>query len=406
MQIQFRAASLDRLVAADHQVRAVWAYACAADLTPLYEKIRAVEGGPGRPPIDPRILFALWLYATLDGVGAGRQVSRLCEEHQVYQWICGGVSVNYHALTDFRVDCGDVLEELLTAGIAGLLNQNLVTLNAVAQDGMRVRASAGASSFRRDEKLAKHLEAARNRMAALKQELHDDPASSSRRKDAAEKRAARELVERVERAIGEAEKIKAQKKKNNEKGVARASTTDPEARRMKMADGGFRPGLNTQFATDVESGMVVGVSVTSSGSDKGQLVPMIERLRKNYGRTPKEVLVDGDFITRENIALLAGPSYDIKIFAPVAKRRDGGDPFLPHRLDSPAVIAWRERMGSEAGQKRYRARASTAEWTNALARNRGLTRFLVRGLRKARAVALWFALAHNLMQERLIKATA
>jgi transposase len=404
VQIQLRTASLDKLVADDHPVRAVWAYAESVNLDPIYAAFRTFEGAPGRPPIDPKILFALWIYATLDGVGSGRRLARLCEEHQVYQWICGGVTVNQHSVSEFRVEHGDVLERMLIEGIAGLMDQKLVTMNAVAQDGMRVRASAGSSSFKRQEKLKDFLDAAERQVNALRSELNADPAASARRQDAARERVAKDREERVKKALAEIEKVKESKKKNREKREARASTTDPEARVMKMADGGFRPALNVQFVTDVESRLVVGVATTNSGSDKGQLVPMIKKLQDDYGQTPRDVLVDGDFITKDNVITVSAPPYEATIYAPVMKPSGDRNPYVPLPDDPPAVGDWRQRMGTEAAKLRYRDRASTAEWTNALARNRGLTKLVVRGLKKARAVALWFALAHNLMQLRLSRA--
>jgi transposase len=148
-QVMMQMASLDGLLPEDHRTRLVWEYVQGLDLGPLYEKIRAVEGRAGRDAIDPRILLALWLYATLDGVGSARQLSRLCGEHVVYRWICGDVSVNYHTLSDFRTGYPEFLDDLLTRSVATLMHEGLVTLHRVAQDGMRVRASAGASSFRR-----------------------------------------------------------------------------------------------------------------------------------------------------------------------------------------------------------------------------------------------------------------
>lgn len=266
-------------------MRAVWEYALAVDLSDIYAQVRAVEGHPGRPPIDPRILFAR-----------------------------------------------DVLEKLLVSGIAGLLKAKLLTMNAVAQDGMRVRASAGASSFRRDEKLEAHLKAAENQVAALKKEVHTDPAATSRRQEAAKERVAKDRQERVRKALAELEQIEHRKKVNNEKTPARASTTDPESRIMKMPDNGFRPGINLQFVTDIESKLVIGVAATSAGSDKAQLVPMIDTLRNDYQRTPAQILVDGDFVTKDNLRLLEGPSYGATIFAPVPKpRAEGVDRHIPTR---------------------------------------------------------------------------
>src|SRR6266540_1920479 len=147
-QLELRPADLEGLLPAEHRARVVWQFVEGLDLGPLYAQVQAVEGHAGRPAIDPAILMALWLYATLEGVGSARAVARLCEEHDAYRWICGGVAVNYHTLADFRVDPGEVLDELLSTSVAALMAEGLVDLQRVAHDGVKVRASAGAGSFR------------------------------------------------------------------------------------------------------------------------------------------------------------------------------------------------------------------------------------------------------------------
>jgi len=191
--------SLDAMLADDHQARVVWEYVEGLDLACLYDSIRAVEGRAGRDPIDPRILMALWLYATLDGVGAARELDRLCKDHVAYQWICGGVSVNYHSLSDFRTANVELLDRLLTKSVAGLMVEGLVKMNRVALDGMRVRASAGSSSFRRGETLERLEEEARRQVEALGKELRDDPAGATKRRRAARQRALTERQERLAR---------------------------------------------------------------------------------------------------------------------------------------------------------------------------------------------------------------
>lgn len=401
-QLKFRPANLEDLVSPDHPVRAVWEYVEQADLSPLYDAIDAVEGRPGRPPIDPKILLGLWLYATLDGVGSARELDRLTQEHQVYQWICGDVPVNYHTLADFRVEHPELLERLLICGVAALTSQKLVSMNRVAQDGMRVRASSGAASFRRDKTLREHLGEAEEQLRHLTAELHHDSQASTRRQKAAKERAARELAERVAAALRELEDVKktkaretnkAKKKKHKE---PRASETDPESRVMKMADGGFRPAFNVQFATDVDTQIIVGVDVTNVGSDAGQMPRMLDQLLKNYAHAPAEFLVDGGFATTKAIDDVAEKAPNCTVFGPVMQPRDPTrDPFQPRKGDSEAVAKWRTRMGTDPAKAIYKLRGQTAECVNAIARNRGLLRFLVRGVRKARAIALWFALAHN-----------
>lgn len=397
-QVELRTLAIDALLAEDHQARLVWQYVEGLDVSPLTAKIRAVEGSAGRNAIDPRIPLTLWLYATLDGVGSSRQLSRLCTEHTAYQWICGGVSVNYHTLSDFRTAHPAFLDELLTQSVATLMHQDLVTLHRVAQDGMRVRASAGASSFRRRKTLEVCQEEATEQIESLRVELEADPNAGNRRRQSARRRAARERLEGVQRALAELADVEA-KKKPKDKAKARASTTDPEARVMKMPDGGFRPAHNVQFATDTASQVITGVDVVNTGSDQGQMVPMIEQHEQRHGRAPDEMLVDGGFTKHDDIEKADSPDHGTTVYAPVPKPKNSSrDPHVPLPGDSAAIAAWRKRMGTPEAKAIYKERASTAECVNAIARNRGLRQFLVRGLSKVRTVVLWFAIAHNLMR--------
>jgi transposase len=402
-----RAASLDSLLPDDHRARVVWEFVVGVDLAPLYAGIRSVEGHAGHDAADPRIMLALWLYATLEGVGSARQLARLCEAHVAYQWICGGVSMNYHTLSDFRVGHPEFLDRLLTQSVATLMHEGLVTLDRVAQDGMRVRASAGAASFRRRKTLEECQAEAKEQVDALAQELEEDPASSHRRQDAARRRAARERSERIQQALTELAEIEA-KKKAEEKAQVRVSTTEPEARVMKMGDGGFRPAHNVEFATDTQSQVIAGVDVVNVGSDQGQMPPMVEQLEARYDKTPGEVLVDGGFAKHDDIETVSAAEAGTKVYAPVPKPKKDSDrdPHQPLPGDSQMIAEWRVRMGTPEAKEIYKDRASTAECVNAISRNRGLRQFLVRGLRKVRAVVLWFAIAHNLMRAVALRAEA
>jgi len=404
-QLELRSVDLDGLLPAEHRARLVWAFVEGLDLAPLYDRIKAVEGHPGRPPIDPAILTALWLYATLEGVGSARALDRLCAEHDAYRWICGGVGVNYHTLAAFRVDEADVLDRLLTESVAALLADGLVTMAAVAQDGVRVRASAGAASYRRRPTLERFLAEATAQVAALKAELDDDPAATSRRVTAARQRAASERTERVRGALAHLPELEAAKRRAGKPAKeARASTTDPEARVMKMADGGYRPAYNVQLASDTGSQLIVGLDVTAAGNDQGQLGPMVRQLRRRYGRDPDALLADAGFLkTAEIDELACATTLYVPLRTPADPTRD---PYQPLPDDSPAVAAWRVRMGTAEAKELYKDRAATAECVNAIARNRGLQRFGVRGREKARAIGLWFALAHNLMRTIVLRQTA
>jgi transposase len=403
-QIEFRACALNDMLPDDHQARVVWKFVEGLDLTPIYDEIASVAGRPGHPAADPRILFALWLYATLRGVGSARELDRLCGQHVAYMWICGGVSMNYHTLSDFRTRHVDVLDQLLTESVASLMAEGLVSLDRVAQDGMKVRANAGAASFRRKMTLEELLVEAKQQVEALRSELEADPAGATERQRAARQRAAKEREERIRAALNQIPQIEAAKKAAD-KDKARASTTDADARTMKMGDGGFRPAFNVQFATATDSQVITGVEVTNSGGDQGQMAPMVEQHETRYGKTPDEMLVDGGFVKKEDIDAVSAPQGNTTVFAPVMKSKDPNrDSHQPRADDSPAVAEWRSRMATDEAKEIYKQRASTAECSNAQARNRGLQRFLVRGLRKVKAIALWYALAHNLIRAAALRA--
>jgi transposase len=403
-QIEFQECSLDELLPEEHEARIVWAYVGGLDLTELHQRIQAVEGGPGQAPADPGILMALWLYATLRGVGSARELNRLCTQHMAYRWLCGGVSMNYHALSDFRTQHVELLDRLLTESVASLMAEGLVTLDRVAQDGMKVRASAGAASFRRQPTLEEALAGAEEQLRRLKQELDADPGASKSRSQAARLRAAEERARRVRAALEQlAEITKRKPPKDREK--ARASTTDAESRVMKMPDGGFRPAFNVQLATATDAQVITGVETTNAGGDLGQMPPMIDQHQQRYAEKPKAALVDGGFAKLDDIDQVEQGG--TTVYAPVRPPRGSTrDAHTPRADDPPAVAQWRQRMATDEAKAIYRQRAATAECVNALARNRGLQRFVVRGLRKVKAVVLWFALAHNLMRTVALRAAA
>jgi transposase len=419
-QIELRASDLESLLAEEHRARLVWGYVERQDLSALYDAIKARGAAPGRCAIDPRILFALWLYATLDGVGSGREVARLSREHDAYRWICGGVAVNYHALNDFRTAHDKLLDELLSDNVAALAAVGAITLERVAQDGMRVRADAGAASFRRQGRLEEHLVAARELVRSLKAQVEADPTEAKRRAQAAKLRAAREREACIQAALDRLPEVAATKRRNGGKSEdARASTTDADASVMKMGDGGFRPAYNVQFATDCAGQVIVGLDVVTAGSDMAQLAPMVDQVEQRVGKVPAQWLVDGGFPAHEQIDAVAGKT---ELYAPVPKSKppkskdqpkdppdgnaSGAGPeappvvseFAPKPGDSEAVAQWRGRMNTDLARAIYKDRAATAECVNAQARNRGLLRMPVRGLAKVKCVVRLYALAHNLLR--------
>ncbi|MFL4968138.1 MAG: IS1182 family transposase [Xanthobacteraceae bacterium] len=401
-QIELRAVDIDSLIGQDHKARVFWAYAQGLDLSELEDRIKARESTPGHPAISPRLLVALWLYATSQGVGSARALARLCESHDAYRWLCGGVSVNYHTLADFRVGCADVLDRLLTEHVTALVEAGIIDLAVLAQDGVRVRASAGAASFRREATLEQRLAAAGAIVEALKREVDERPDASNQRIKAAKERAARERVERIAAARKALSEIKAQRERREQTHKPskppkepRASTTDPDARVMKMADGGFRPAYNVQVVSAAEQQIVVDVAPCTTGSDRGLMRPRLEAVRARLGRKPGRYLVDGGFTAAADVewAHLDG----IEIYYPPTQSKHGTDPFKPRRDDGPGVLAWRSRMASEEGKAQYRRR-SICECIHARWRNWDLHQITVRGIAKVTAVVLWFALANNILQ--------
>lgn len=390
-QVELQPCDLEALLPPGHAARLVWRFVEGLDLSAFYATIRAREGRAGRPAIDPKILMALWLYATLDGVGSAREVDRLCYAHEAYRWLRGGVSVNYHTLSDFHVAHQAALDGVLTQSIAVLLQRGIVTMARVAHDGTRVRGSAGTGSFRRGETLQACLQQARKQVERTAKQT-DAPRQA--RAEAAQRRAAADRLARVEEALAQLPEVEAVKarQKGPRRREARVSTTDPDARVMKMADGGFRPAYNVQLATDVASRVIVGVMTTNVGSDRAALLPMLDELEHRTGRRPDAHLVDGGYFKKE--AITEATARGVTIYLPLSE-----GPAPPKAGEPVALTDWRARMSTDAGQSVYKDRAATAEWVNADGRaHRTLDQIPVRGLAKVQTWALWIALAHNMIR--------
>jgi transposase len=414
-QIEWRRFDLEALLPEDHVARLLWRAVEQLDLREYYAEIRAREFATGRPALDPKLLLGLWLLANRDGVGSARQLADLCKHHHAYMWMCGGIEPNYHSLSDFRTAHGDKLDQLMVRVLASLMEEGLLTLKRVSQDGMRTRAAAGASSFRSGTRLHRMLIEAQEQVAKLRLELEQDPGASRDREKAAQKRAAEDRLKRLEKAIQRLPKVTAVHERNEHNRERRAankgreakpseprvSTTDPDARVMKMADGGFRPAYNLQFATDVDSRLVVGVDVTNAGTDSAQLLPMLEQLEKNFGRRPSDYLVDGGYATLKNIDGIS--KLGITVFAPVPRSKHKTDPYEPKAGDTEHVARWRRRMATDAAKLFYRRRASTSETVHGDLRQRTMQRLTVRGPKKVRAATLLALLTYNLLQAEALR---
>ena len=390
---------LDAQLPEDHPARAICAVIERMDLSALYIPIEAREEVAGASAIDPKILLQLWVYGTSEGEGSAREIWRLTQVHAAYRWICGGVDVGYHTLSDFRSQRGEVVDALITQVLALLMQQDLVVLNRVAQDGTRVRASAGAASFRREQTLQALMQEARSHLETVTRDAAD-PAISARRA-AARKRGAQQRIFRLEEALKQIPEVTETKKRSGARdATARVSTTDPDARVMKMGDGGFRPAFNVQFATTTDAArVIVGVAVSNRGSDQGEATPMIAQIEERTGMRPTEYLVDGGYTKHEAINEAAGRG--VTMYGPVPKPRKDSteDPHAPKDGDSEAVAAWRARMATEEAKTIYKQRAATAETVNADAKeHRGLDSFAVRGLGNVVGSVSLFALTYNILR--------
>jgi len=404
----------DDLVAAQHPVRMVMAVVETLDVSRFCESIKAREGVAGREATDPRLLVGLWLYACIRGIGSARELARRCEESAAFRWLCGGVGVNHRLLSDFRGDHGAALDELFTQVIASLVDKELVRVSRVSQDGVRVRVSAGAGSFRREKRLRKLLQATRRHVEELRRQLEDAEYSAglSAKQAAARRRAAEEKQQRLEQAIAQLPELKRKQAETARKAgqgksgqkirdkEPRVSTSDAEARVMKMPNGGFNPACNVQLATDTESRAIVGVEVSYEGSDSvGLSEPMRAQVEQRSGSKVEQHLLDGGYLRMADLE--QAHQQGVELFVPPKPARNPhrrGRELEPKPGDSAAVLAWKRRMASAEGQAIYRQRAATSETVNAdLRSHRGLTQFTVRGLAKAKCVALWCALAYNVM---------
>lgn len=396
-EISLQVVDLDSLIDEEHPVRVIWAYAAKVDMSSFEAEVRAREGTAGAPQTSPHLLLALWLYATSDGIGSARALARACGSVAAYRWLCGEVGVNHRILSEFRNDQGGRIEELLCEHVASLSAARLIDLDEVAQDGVRIRASAGAASFRRRKTLESELAKAKALLERLSGQDDDEDPPSGRRQ-----RAARERAERVEQALvalGEIETLRQKREKTHASQTRRqkeprASTTDPEARVMKMADGGFRPAYNVQFASLPDSGIILDVSNHTVGSDGGLAEPMAARLERAYGRRPVRHLIDSGYQSADDIAAAEAAGTDF--YCPPGKTKSGRDPYAPRQGDTPAVARWRAKMATEHGKAVYKRR-SICELVHAKLRNSGIDHLHVRGRAKVETCMRWFALAANVL---------
>jgi len=384
----------DDAIEAEHPARVLWVALGKLDLGAFLAGARSVEGHAGRPTHSPHMMMTLWTYAISQGIGSAREIERMTASDRAFAWIIGDATVGHHALSRFRIGHRHALEMLMTDVLAALTHAGVLSLRLVAQDGMRVRAAASAPSFRSEESLLECREQAALHLKAVLAQA-DDP-ELSRAQQAARERGARDFQRRIEDAISTVTSL--EEKRSASRPAARASSTDAEARVMKMADGGFRPAMNVRTATaGSELGgprTIVAVEVTNVGSDMGAIAPMLAQIEERTGRLPETLLADANHANHEAIADATARGVEVIIAVP-RRSQDSG----PKGNHAPAIEQWKARMQTERAKELYRARAGLCEWTNAQAAGRfGLRQFLVRGLAKTSCVALLVAITSNLTQ--------
>jgi len=406
-QLRWEMVDLDSQLPDDHRARLVWAFVEGLDLREFYDRIKARDEVAGRPATDPQVVLAVWLYATLEGIGSARAIDRLCQQHAAYRWLCGGAPINHDLLATFRRESAALLDRLLTQSLTGLIAEKLVSLEELAIDGTKVRAWAGRGSMSKRKRLERIEQAVAERVAELKSELDNDPAEPERRRKRRALQAAEERARRVERAQQklaelvqeQAARAKTHAKQEAEKGEPRVSLSDPEARSMRLADGAVAPAWNVQVATT--NGFVVTVDPTDRRQDSGLAPGLVEKIAERVGRVPQRLLADTTAMTQQDIVKLAERYPEMKVYSPPSpERSDVTAETLrkrrwKRRREPPPVQAWRVRMASAEGQETYRRRKLT-ERAHSIIKNRGMSRFLVHGREKVRTVCLLQALALNL----------
>lgn len=415
-QAGFELVDLESLVVDEHPVRAVWSFVEGLDLQSFYDRVKARGETPGRPATDPRILLALWLYATADGIGSARALARLCEHHTIYRWICGGVGVNHTMLSEFRVDSGEFLDRLLTSSLAALMKEGLITLDEVITDGTKVRAAASRSSMRRRQTLVELEEKARARVAELKQELEADSAAGERRLSKRRLSAAEDRARRVAAALAKHPAATPKDEEDQNEGddpplagggnsgkkpkEERVSTTDPDAPLMRMADGAVRVAYNVQVAS--ACGFVVAIEPVQRRNDRGLAPAVVAQVQQRCGKVPTRLLADTGAMTAADIATLAQTHPSMQVFSPPPACKASSKPeskarYERNRAAEPQCLKeWRARMDSEEGQAVYKRRSNT-EHAHARLKNRGFERMALRGLAKVRIACWLHAVTHNLM---------
>lgn len=404
-QMEMQINCIDSLLPVDHKARDIWEFVNSMDCSPCFALLKTFSGYSGRPATSPQVLLALWIFSIMDGNISSRTLVKLCEEHNAYKWIAGGVPINRTMLSEFRSINPLLFEDLLTNTLAVMLKAGLINDVDFSQDGTRIKANAGFNSYRRQETLEKTKQDLQEYIYQLQLE-HES--SYDKSKQTRKKRIANERLNRVEEALKILEKERQIKKENGTRNgeppsdddlkKVRASKTDPTARKMKMGDSGFRLAYNVQLATGMNSRVIFGVDVVTSldpGTSPKMMARVHSRLRALGMPPPKNWIGDSAYSSKSDVEIAAQAYPDCQYYAP-PKPRMGIDPKKHLKKDSEAVKKWRNLIGKEAVEELYKLRCSTAEFSNAQMKQRGWREFMVRGLEKVTSSALLNAIVQNI----------
>jgi transposase len=406
-QMEFQSFCLNDRIPQEHKARSVWDFVEAMDTTICLKYINSIYGEIGRSATDPKILLALWIYTILDGNYSARKLAELCQNHDAYKWICGGIKVNRTMLAQFRSHNHRKFDELLTNCLAVMVKADLIKDTDFSQDGTRIKANAGFNSFRREDTLEKIKADLTLYIEQLRSEEQLTTNAYEIRQKEIKQRAAIERKCRVEEALKNLEAARCEKiingKRNNdiptedELDEVRASITDPEVRKMKMGDGGFRLAYNVQFATGLDSRVIYGVNVVNTldpGTAPNLMAQVYERLKNLNLKPIKKWIADAAYSAKNDIENVAQLFPNCLYYAP-PKPRTGIDPKKEKKGDSKAVKKWRNMIGTEEVEELYKKRCSTAEFSNMQVKNQSLQKLPVRGLNKVKGVAFLHAIAQN-----------
>jgi transposase len=389
----------------EHPARLLWEVLGRLDLSAFMAEVKSVQGAAGGPVRSRRMLLTLWLYAFVRGIVHAREIERRLSENDIgFRWIAGDLHVSHTLLSEFLTAHHEALVTLFTDVLGVLKTEELIFLpeHRVAQDGTRVHANAGSGSFRTRATLEDAREQAELHLKAILARMDDPPLRETQQQ--ARERGAMDVLDRVKRAAKAVEQLREERLESRRKSrhtkppstEPKASTTDPEARIMKMSQGGFAPGYNVQLAV-MGSPLggpiaIVGLQLTSLGTDKGSILPMCAQVEQRTEHRVDTILVDADHLTHEE--LREAQTQGRTVIAPVPEHW-----LNTKEKQDPAIERWTAQMQTEPMRYEYRTRKSLVERANAILKERfNLRQVPVRGLNKVLCVFLMAAVAVNLIQ--------